>query len=85
MRLARFEGDPQRLARAEQVLLAYDFISDRGRSLSARARGSTLPKVIPVQSPRTSTPVGRVTRKVAGSICGLRARFEKRSTVVWPK
>ena len=83
MRLAGFESQAQRLARAEEMLLADDFV-DRARAqgLGERCQRLLLAEKIVHCSPNTSTPFGGTKRNCAGSTFGLRTRLKKRSKVV---
>lgn len=86
MRLARLEGEAKRLARAEQVLLADDFVERlRAQRIGERRRRLRSSEKIVHRSPRTSAPFGGSKRNSAGSIFALRTTSEKRSTVVCPK
>ncbi len=55
MRFARFEREPQRLARAEQMALAYDFVERRAAAAARRAalRAPALRKDHSLRRPRT--------------------------------
>src|SRR6185436_16041934 len=85
VRLARLEGEAQRLARPEQVALP-DYLVDRLRSqpLGERRRRLYLEEVIHF-SPRTSAPFGGSKRNSLASTLAFASRAMKRRIVVWPK
>src|SRR4051812_29283226 len=85
VRLARLEGEPQRLTGAEQVLLADDLVDGlRPQPLRQRCRRLYLEEIIHF-SPRTSAPLGGSKRNSFASTFGLRSSAVKRSSVRWPK
>src|SRR5437588_3332183 len=89
MRAARLEGEAQRLAGAEQVLLSHHLV-ERFRPQRVGERRDRLRSAEKVGgghyfSPRTSAPLGGAKRNSAGLTFGLRSSLEKRSSVVWPK
>jgi len=82
MRLAGLEGEPQRLARPQQMRLPDDAPRSCGRMISAS--GAAARPGRSGHSLMTSAPRGGVKRNDSGAIFGLRSTLAKRITVVWP-
>src|SRR4051812_30427468 len=86
MRTAGVEGEAQRLARTDEVLLAHDLAERfRPQRVGQRGHGLRFAEEVVHLSPRTSAPLGGSKRNSFGLTCGLRSSLEKRRNVVCPK